>query len=127
LPFEIEDMAAALDRVARMETPAAHVALPRYDQNPQLAIIETYVLDVLGELSREEIEETADAVMGLFGECRDWRHCVRKNLGWNPLTDYVIAENWCRYRTATREAGCEPDPSDFARSFADQVVRLSWT
>jgi hypothetical protein len=99
----------------------------RYELNPQLAVIESYALDVIGELSAEEIVEADDAVAELFGESRDWRRRVRERLGWNPLMDAEIADGWCRYRRAARQAGGDPDPADFARRFADEVVRLSRT
>jgi hypothetical protein len=97
----------------------------RYDVNPQLAVIESYALDVIGELSPEEVEEAANAVAGLFGEAPDWRWRVRKHLGWNPLMDAVIADNWHRFRKAALADGGDPEPAEFARRFADEVVRLS--
>jgi hypothetical protein len=97
----------------------------RYEFNPQLAVIESYALDVIGELSAEEIVEADDAVAELFGESRDWRRRVRERLGWNPLMDAEIADGWWRYRRAARQAGGDPDPAEFARRFADEVVRLS--
>ena len=70
--------------------------------------------------------ETAQAVAGFFGEAPgDWRPRVRQWMGWNPLMDAAIAERWCRYRKAAREAGSEPEPAEFARRFADQATRLS--
>jgi len=97
----------------------------RYAVNPQLALIESYALDVIGELSPEEIEEAETAVVGVFGECGDWRYRLRQKLGWTPLMDAVIAESWWRFRQATRRAGAEVDAAEFARRFADEVVRLS--
>jgi len=97
----------------------------RYEDNPQLAVIESYALDVIGELSPEEVEEAEHAVVGLYGESPDWRRAVRRKLGWNPLMDAVIADNWHRFRLAGRKAGEEVEPAEFARRFADEVVRLS--
>jgi hypothetical protein len=99
----------------------------RYEVNPQLAVIESYALDVIGELSPEEVVEADDAVAGLFGASGDWRRRVRQELGWNPLMDAVIADNWCRFRRAVKQAGADPDPAEFARRFADEVTRLSVT
>ena len=99
----------------------------RYDGNPQLAVIESYALDVIGELSPEEITETDDAVTELFGASSDWRQTVRQRFGWNPLMDSVIADNWCRFRRAVKKLGDDPDPAEFARRFADEVMRLSKT
>jgi len=100
--------------------------LDRYESWPQLAIIESYALDVIGELSDEEIQETAQAVAGFFGEGPgDWRPRVRQRMGWSPLMDAAIATDWCRYRKAMRAAGAEPEPAEFARRFADEVTRLS--
>jgi hypothetical protein len=99
----------------------------RYEGKPQLAVIESYALDVIGELSPEEVAEADDAVAGLFGASSDWRRRVRQRLGWNPLMDTVIAENWCRFRRAVRQAGDDPDPAEFARRFADEVMRMSTT
>ena len=99
----------------------------RYEGNPQLAVIESYALDVIGELSAEEIVETDDAVTELFGASHDWRHRVRQRFGWNPLMDSVIADNWCRFRRGLKKLGVDPDPAEFARRFADEVMRLSKT
>lgn len=106
---------------------AAEGAEERYAANPQLALIESYVLDVIGELSPEEVEEAETAVVGVYGDCNDWRHQLRQKLGWTPLMDAVIADSWCRFRKATRRAGSEADPAEFARRFSDEVVRLSRT
>jgi hypothetical protein len=106
---------------------AADASVDRYEVNPQLAVIESYALDVIGELSPEEISEADDAVAGLFGASHDWRQRVRQRLGWNPLMDAVIADNWCRFRRSLKEAGDDPDPAEFARRFADEVTRLSKT
>ena len=100
--------------------------LDRYEAHPQLAIIESYALDVIGELSEEEIEETAQAVAGYFGDVPgDWRPLVRRQMRWSPLMDVAIAADWCRYRKAARAAGAEPEPAEFARRFADEVTRLA--
>ncbi len=100
--------------------------LDRYEGRPQLAIIESYALDVIGELSDDEMQEAAQAVSGFFGEAPgDWRSRVRQQMGWSLLKDAVIADEWCRFRKAVRAAGGEPVPADFARRFADEVIRLS--
>ncbi|HET9595357.1 MAG TPA: hypothetical protein VFP65_07240 [Anaeromyxobacteraceae bacterium] len=117
-------------QAALLEAPGNEVVescpgVERYEGNPQLAVIESYALDVIGELSPEEVEETEHAVVGLYGESTDWRHAVRRKLGWNPLMDAVIADNWHRFRSASRKAGEEVEPAEFARRFADEVVRLS--
>jgi hypothetical protein len=97
----------------------------RYHGNPQLAVIESYALDVIGELSAEEIEEAEHAVVELYGDSPDWRGAVRRRLGWTALVDSAIAEGWHRFRTGARQAGEEAEPAEFARRFADEVVRLS--
>jgi hypothetical protein len=99
----------------------------RYQLNPQLAVIESYALDVIGELTEEEEEEAENAVVGLFGACRDWRQRIRRELQWNLLMDAVIAESWHRFRSAAKREGGDPEPAEFARRFADEVVRLSRT
>jgi hypothetical protein len=116
---------AALLDVPGNEVAEACPGVERYEENPQLAVIESYALDVIGELSPEEVEEAEHAVVGLYGESSDWRHAVRRKLGWNPLMDAVIADNWHRFRVAGRKAGEEAEPAEFARRFADEVVRLS--
>ncbi len=115
---------AALER-EREQDPGSDPGAARYDLNPQLAVIESYALDVIGELSPEEVEETENAVVGLFGEAPDWRRQVRKQLGWNPLMDAVIADRWHRFRKSALADGGDPEPAEFARRFADDVVRLS--
>jgi len=100
-------------------------AVARYVANPELAVIETYALDVIGELSAEEREEAEDAVVELYGDAPDWRRAVREQLRWSPLMDAAIADRWCRFRQRTHAAGADAEPAEFARRFADDVVRLS--
>jgi hypothetical protein len=107
------------------QDPGSDPGAARYDVNPQLAVIESYALDVIGELSPEEVEEAENAVVGLFGDAPDWRWKVREQLGWNPLMDAIIADNWHRFRKSTRADGGDPEAAEFARRFADEVVRLS--
>ena len=107
------------------QDPCSDPGAARYDVNPQLAVIESYALDVIGELSPEEVEEAENAVVGLFGEAPDWRRKVRRQLGWNPLMDAVIADKWHRFRKSAMADGGDPEPAEFARRFADEIVRLS--
>jgi hypothetical protein len=95
----------------------------RYERNPLLAIIESYALDVIGELSPEEVEEAACAVEQLLGDADDWRAALRRELRWNALVDATIAERWHRFRADHR---CDepPDAAEFARGFADDVTRM---
>ena len=107
------------------EVVEATPGVERYECNPQLAVIESYALDVIGELSAEEVEEAEHAVAGLYGDSPDWRGAVRRKLGWNPIMNAVIADNWHRFRQGVRKAGGDPEPAEFARRFADEVIRLS--
>jgi hypothetical protein len=106
---------------------AGDPALARYVMNPELAVIETYALDVIGELSPEEREEAEDAVVELYGEAPDWRRAVRHHHRWSPLVDVTIADGWRQFRESTRAAGVDAEPAEFARRFADHIVRLSRT
>ncbi len=108
-----------------VEVVEATPGVERYEGNPQLAVIESYALDVIGELSTEEAEEAEHAVVELYGDSPDWRGAVRRKLGWNPIMNAVIADNWHRFRLGVRKAGGEPEPAEFARRFADEVFRLS--
>ena len=105
--------------------PGSDPGAARYVVNPELAVIESYALDVIGELSPEEVEEAENAVVGLFGEAPDWRCKVRKQLGWNPLVDALIAERWHRFRKSAMADGGDAEPAEFARRFADDIVRMS--
>ena len=107
------------------QDPGSDPGAARYVVNPQLAVIESYALDVIGELSPEEVEEAENAVVGLFGEASDWRWKVRKQLGWNLLVDSVIVDNWHRFRKSAMADGGDPEPAEFARRFADEIVRMS--
>ncbi len=107
------------------QDPGSDPGAARYVVNPQLAVIESYALDVIGELSPEEVEETENAVVGLFGEAPDWRWKVRTQLGWNPLMDAVIADRWHRFRKSAMADGGDAEPAEFARRFADDIVRMS--
>jgi hypothetical protein len=94
----------------------------RYEKEPLLAILESYVLDVLGELSAEEVEEAACAVEELLGDGHDWRSAVRRRMCWSPLVNARIADAWCRNRAA---AGDDPDAAAFARKFVDDARRAA--
>ncbi len=107
------------------QDPGSDPGAARYVVNPELAVIESYALDVIGELSPEEVEEAENAVVGLFGEAADWRCKVRKQLGWTPLVDAVIADNWHRFQKSALADGGDPEPAEFARRFADEIVRMS--
>jgi hypothetical protein len=96
----------------------------RYEADPQLAIVESYALDVIGELSREEREEAECAVLAVFADLPgDWRERVRRRMGWNGVVDHAIAERWRHARREARAAGTEPEPAEFARRFADEAVQ----
>lgn len=125
-PFDRSRRQQHGSRAARSERDSdACTATPRYARNPLLAVIEGYALDVIGELPPEEIDETEQTVRALYGAAADWRRAVRRRLGWTPLMDVTIAARWQEFRRDARARSREPQPGEFARGFADEVVRLS--
>ncbi len=100
-------------------------ARARYEAEPILALVESYVLDVIGELSPEEFAEAADAAEELLRERRDWRADVRRELRWSPAVDGAIARGWRRFTRERRAASEDADPGEFARRYADGAMRLA--
>ncbi len=91
----------------------------RYAAEPWLAVVESYALDVIGELSPEEVSEAEVATQALFGVGWGWREVVRDHMSWTPAVDRSIRDLWRGYQAEVQRRDLPADPASFARRFAD--------
>jgi hypothetical protein len=98
-------------------------AIPeRYEQNPMLALVENYVLDVLGVLPEEKAELLGAIVCRTFGGT-DWREVIRKQFHLPKEGDEQLKLLWKQRQEEAETRQEDMTVEDFAREQADEVFR----
>jgi hypothetical protein len=88
-----------------------------------LVISEHYALSVIGVLPPDKEDGVRAIVQRTFGGDSDWHATVRRTMGWPANIDEQVRSRWQTFKQKAQEGGIEPDPTDFARSFADEFSK----
>jgi hypothetical protein len=104
----------------------------RYDGQPLLKLLESYVLDAIGELDAEReswlrgmapklaeiyaVPSTADAPA-------DWRQVIAAAMQFPPDLAQAIHDVWIKNLATAKAAGTRPSAEEFARLFVDENFR----
>ena len=84
----------------------------RYEGKPFLKMVDSYVLDAIGELDADSAAE--------LDASGDWRATVAGEMQFPDGMAGAIREVWDKGRAKFRAAqGYDPDPREFARTFVD--------
>jgi hypothetical protein len=98
----------------------------RYEHRPLLLLIESYALDVIGELGDEQRSSLSSIAAKVWkAGSSDWRTELRNQLGWAQTIDTTIVANWRAYRNAARAQRKPVSPREFAQMFGDAIWRAS--
>ncbi|MFL9842450.1 hypothetical protein ABS767_15880 [Sphingomonas sp. ST-64] len=94
-----------------------------YAGKPFLRLLDSYVLDAIGELDAEsdaKLTSMEPKFRELFGTTGDWRSMVEQRMRFPDGMAGAINEVWTKGRTKFITAnGHEPDPVEFTRTFVD--------
>lgn len=95
----------------------------RYEGKPFLRLLDSYVLDAIGELDEANenwLVEAEPHFRHTFGEEGSWRDIVEKRMQFPDGMKAAIIEVWDKGRISYLwEKGEKADPVGFAHSFVD--------
>ncbi len=92
--------------------------LERYRDKPFLLMLESYILDAIGELPGP-MEQLAKNVSGkLFGG-GDWRRRLREEVGFDTSLNDQVKQLWTENLQIAKEKAAELEPGDFAQALVE--------
>ena len=101
---------------------------PRYDGKPLLKLLELYVLNAIGELSRKDEEiliAMAPKLQGTFGGGGQWHQAIESSVRMAPDTSDQLRGMWTRNLERSRVHGLKPlTPQEFAEMVVDDNFPL---
>jgi hypothetical protein len=100
--------------------PSADAEPERYHGRPLVLVLESYVLDCIGELSTARREQVADSVQEAFGGDRDWKRTIRRQLRIADSLDDSLRQMWARNQEIARENAYDLHPVQFAKMVVDK-------
>jgi hypothetical protein len=96
--------------------------MDRYDGKPLLRLLELYVLDVLGELSEDQIDNLRQIEPKLretYGVNGSWVEIIGSVMAFPPSLPGDIRDVWRNGLIEATRQSINVDPEEFARHFAD--------
>ena len=105
-------------------TKKKHLSSPigsdRYNGKPLLILLENYVLDCIGCLSKENVKTITGTVQRVYGGGDDWKATLRSMLKLDENLDDNLRKIWSRNQDiAVQNKQCL-SPEEFARTIVDQ-------
>src|SRR5687767_7461364 len=102
--------------------------LERYKDKPFLLMLESYVLDAIGELP-QHMEQLAKSVSSkLFGG-GDWRRRLREEVGFDKSLNEQLKQLWKENQQIAKEKGAELLAQDFAQVLVEanfsQIIEMA--
>ena len=98
----------------------------RYDGNPMLRLMDSYVLDAIGLLDRSTAESlTEQAPMladALDVEQGTWQQVVERAMGMPDDSQETLSAAWQQYQLEYAQNGEEPDAIAFAHMMVDRAT-----
>jgi hypothetical protein len=98
---------------------------PRYDGKPLLRLIELYVIDAVGALTKDQeqsLEAMAPKLCETFGTSGDWRAAIASAMGFPTTMSDSIREMWIKNQEIAKENGTSLTAESFAAMFVDANI-----
>jgi hypothetical protein len=95
----------------------------RYKDRPLLRLLDCYILDVIGELPKQQkevLEKLEPRLHEVFGTTGSWREIVEEQMGFVPSVTLGIETVWAGFQTNEQRLGRKPSPAEFVREFVAQ-------
>lgn len=99
--------------------PSAAAEPDRYKGRPLLIVLENYVLDCIGELSREKHDGIREIVGKVWNGGDDWKKTVREQLQLEDAVDDHIRTMWTNNQQIAKQNGTVLQPVQFAKMVVD--------
>ena len=92
----------------------------RYRARPLIALLDSYVMSVIGYLDAEKEKVALDAARTAFGGGDDWRGTVRATLQLDSSLDTNIRQLWTTNQDIAKRESVILAPEDFAMMLVDE-------
>jgi len=95
----------------------------RYKDRPLLRLLDCYILDVIGELPKQQkevLEKLEPRLHEVFGSTGSWREIVEVQMGFVPSVPLGIETVWASFQENEQRLGRKPSPAEFVREFVAQ-------
>ncbi len=92
----------------------------RYDGQPFLRLLDSYVLDAIGQLTdqqRSGLSMVEPKLRAVYGASGSWQEIVRNQLELPESFPQSIRSMWERYLSAARSQGLSVHPNEFTERF----------
>ncbi|RQP25422.1 hypothetical protein [Piscinibacter terrae] len=97
--------------------------MDRYDGKPFLRLLDSYVLDAIGQLTDEQREGLAvvePKLNALYNSQGSWQEIVRTQMDLPPSFPDRIRKVWEGFLGAAKAQGLSVDPHEFVERFVDE-------
>jgi hypothetical protein len=102
--------------------------LERYKDKPFLLMLESYVLDAIGELPAA-MEQLTKTVSGKFFGAGDWRKRLREEVGLDKSLNDQLKQLWKENVQIAKSKGIELVPHEFAQALVEanfsQIIEMA--
>jgi hypothetical protein len=102
--------------------------LERYKDKPFLLMLESYVMDAIGQLPPAMEQLTKSMSRKLFG-AGDWRTRLREEVGFDKSLDAQLAQLWKENQQIAKEKGATLEAQDFAQALVEanfsQIIEMA--
>ena len=92
----------------------------RYAGKPLLALLESYVLECIGQLPSEKETALIQIVQRVYGGGSDWKATLRSVLHLDDSLDESLRQMWTKNQDIAHQAGVRLSPEEYARMVVDQ-------
>lgn len=98
---------------------------PRYKENPMNILFANFILDTIGELSKDKYEQIDKMNLAKVFKTPDmeWKQIVKRVLNLSDTIDIAILDLWYRNREIAEKQGVDYHPIQFAMDFVDNYYK----
>lgn len=97
--------------------------MERYENNPFLRLVGSYLLDLIGELKPEQLaalSQLEPKLQRTFKMSGSWQEMIEHQMDFMPSVRDKVRAFWAGYQKAASDQGLPAVPDDFVISFVNQ-------
>jgi hypothetical protein len=98
-------------------------SIDRYEGKPFLRLLDSYVLDAIGQLTERQREGLAlmePMLQAVYKSADSWQEIVRTQMNLPPSLPQAISKMWGGYMNAAKGQGLPAHPHEFVERFVDE-------
>lgn len=98
-------------------------SIDRYEGKPFLRLLDSYVLDAIGQLTERQHEGLLlmePKLQSVYKSADSWQEIVRSQMNLPASLPQAIRKMWDGYMSAARSQGLPAHPHEFVERFVDE-------